>query len=253
MKNLDSLEYDTIVLGGTLEAFIHSYVEGIPLIMVNPQMPFYRDIDPLGSNKAKTWSRLCYYLSLAGLNPIGDKAGNYRFEEDNILTVFGKTASKVSIEYKNIIRYDQIKPTEKLRVLDYIKMENVQKEEIPNIDKIKTGDSFIDSFYTLIENRISDIAAISFLTQEQLDSEEYSEIYARIKATEVLKQNGIVGRLELLKNGWKRTHRVKTKTIRREIYFDTREQEDNLLLQRKETKSPEMKKITEMLGSPYDD
>ena len=40
MKNIDNLEYDTIILGGTLEALIHSYVEGIPLIMVNPQIPF---------------------------------------------------------------------------------------------------------------------------------------------------------------------------------------------------------------------
>ena len=92
MKKLDSLEYDTIVLGGTLEALIHSYVEGIPLIMVNSQISFYRDVDPLGSNKAKTWRKLNYYLSYAGLNPFGEKAGTYRFDEENTLTVFGKSA-----------------------------------------------------------------------------------------------------------------------------------------------------------------
>lgn len=252
MKKLDNLEYDTIVLGGTLEALIHSYVEGIPLIMVNPQIPFYRDVDPLGSNKARTWSKLSYYLSYAGLNPIGQKAGSYRFDEDNTITIFGKTAYKVEIQYKNIIRYDQVQPTEKLRVLDYIKLENIQLPEIQIVNQINTGDDFVNHFYTMIENKMTQIAAISSLTQQQTSSEEYSEVYARLKTTEVLKSNGIVGRVEQLKKGC-RTHKLKTMTLRREVLFDTREQEDKILVERKETKSPIMKKITDMLGSPYVD
>jgi hypothetical protein len=252
MEKLQKLTYDTIVLGGTLEALIHSYVEGIPLIMVNPQIPFYRDIDPLGSNKAKTWSKLSYYLSYAGLNPFGEKSGTYRFDEENILTVFGKSAYKVEVQYNNIIRYDQIKPTEKLRVLDYIKLENIQLPEIQILNKINTGDDFVNHFYTMIEDRMTEIAAISSLTQEQVSSEEYSEVYARLKSTEVLKSHGIVGRVEQLKKGC-RTHKLKTMTLRREVLFDTREQEDKILLERKETKSPLIKKITDMLGSPYVD
>lgn len=252
MEKLEKLTYDTIVLGGTLEALIHSYVEGIPLIMVNPQIPFYRDIDPLGSNKARTWSKLSYYLSYAGLNPIGQKAQAYRFDENNLLTIFGKTAYKIEIQYKNIIRYDQIQPTEKLRVLDYIKLVNIQLPEIQTINKINTGDDFINHFYTMIEGRMTEIAAISSLTQEQVNSENYSEVYARLKTTEVLKSHGIIGRVEQLKKGC-RTHKLKTLTLRREVLFDTRKQEDELLIQRIETKSPLMKKITDMLGSPYVD
>jgi hypothetical protein len=250
MKKLDSLEYDTIVLGGTLEALIHSYVEGMPLIMVSPQIPFYRDVDPLGSNKARTWSKLSYYLSYAGLNPIGQKAGTYRFDENNIITIFGKTAYKVQIQYNNIIRYDQVQPTEKLRVLDYIKLENIQLPEVQIINQINTGDDFVNHFYTMIENRSTEIAAISSLTQEQVNSEEYGEIYARLKTTEVLKSHGIIGRVEQLKKGC-RTHKLKTFTLRRDILLDTRQQEDKILIQRIETKNSLMKKITDMLGSPY--
>jgi hypothetical protein len=252
MKKLDSLQYDTIVLGGTLEALIHSYVEGIPLIMVNPQIPFYRDVDPLGSNKARTWSKLSYYLSYAGLNPIGLKASTYRFDEDNVITIFGKTAYKVEIQYKNIIRYDQVLPTDKLRVLDYIKLENIQLPEIQIVNKINTGDRFINSFYTMIDGKMTEIVAISSLTQEQVNSEEYGEVYARLKTTEALKSHGIVGRVEQLKKGC-RTHKLKTMTLRREVLFDTRDQEDKILVDRKETKSLLMKKITDMLGSPYVD
>ena len=252
MKKLDSLEYDTIVLGGTLEALIHSYVEGIPLIMVNSQIPFYRDVDPLGSNKAKTWRKLNYYLSYAGLNPFGEKAGTYRFDEENTLTVFGKSAYKIEVQYNNIIRYDQIQPTEKLRVLDYIKLVNIQLPEIQIVNQINTGDDFINHFYTMIENKMTQIAAISSLTQEQVSSEAYSEVYARLKSTEVLKTHGIIGRVEQLKKGC-RTHKLKTMTIHRDVLLDTREQEDKILVERKETKSPLMKKITKMLGSPYVD
>lgn len=252
MQKLEKLTYDTIILGGTLEALIHSYVEGVPLIMVNPQIPFYRDIDPLGSNKSRIWSKLSYYLSYAGLNSIGLKAGNYRFDEDNIITIFGKTAYKVEIKYNNLIRYDQIEPTEKLRVFDYIKMQNIQLSDIEIINKINTGDHFVNNFYTMIENRVSDIASISSLTQNQLNDEQYSEIYARLKTIEVLKSHGIVGRVEQLQKGC-RTHKLKSTTLRREVLFDTRQKEDIILMERKETKSPLMKKITDMLGNPYVD
>lgn len=250
MNKLESLEYDTIILGGTLEALIHSYVEGIPLIMVNPQIPFYRDNDPLGSNKARIWSKLSYYLSYAGLNPIGQKAGSYRFDEDNILTIFGKTSYKVQIQYKELIRYDQIQPTEKLRILDYIKLINIQLPEIQIINNINTGDDFINHFYTMIDNKMTEIASISSLTQEQINSEDYSEVYARLKTAEVLKSHGIIGRVEQLKKGC-RTHKLKTMTLRREVLLDTREQEDKILIQRTPTKSTLMKKVTDMLGSPY--
>jgi len=252
LYKLEKLEYDTIVLGGTLEALIHSYVEGIPLIMVNPQIPFHLDNDPRGSNKERIWSKLSYYLSYAGLNPIGLKAGNYRLDEDKKITIFGKTAYKVEIQYKNIFRYDEIQPTEKLRVFDYIKLENIQSSNIQTINNIKTNEDFINSFYTMINERMSDIVSISSLTQAQLNSEEYGIVVARMKTEDVLKKNGIVGRVEQLKKGC-RTHRLKTTTLKREYIFDTREQEDKILIERKETKSDQMKKITDMLGSPYVD
>lgn len=253
MEKLEKLNYDTVILGGTLEALIHSYVEGIPLIMVNPQIPFYRDVDPLGSNKSRTWRKISYYLSYSGLNPIGQKAGSYRVnDEEKLITVFGKTAYKIDIQYKDLIRYEQVQATEKLRVFDYIKLENIQSSHIETINRINTNDDFVNHFYTMIEGRATEVAAISSLSQQQLNDEGYGEVYARLKATEVLKSHGIVGRVEQLKKGC-RTHKLKTTILKREVLFDLREQEDNILMQRKETKSPLMKKVTDMLGSPYVD
>lgn len=251
MEKLDKLSCTNIVVGGTLEALIHSYVEGIPLVLVNPQLPFYRDVDPTGLNKSLVWRRLSYYLSYAGLNPFADKASTCRLDEDNILTVFGKSAYKVEIKYGNVIRYDEIKPTEKLRVLDSIKIENIQSTDIETINKINTGEDFINEFYTMINNKISETIAVSHLTQEQLKQESYSEVYARLKATEVLKEHGVVGRYEPLSNGSGRTHKIKTSILKREILLNTKDVEDKILMERKETKDNNLKKITQMLGNPY--
>ena len=172
-------------------------------------------------------------------------------DEDNILTVFGKSAYKVEIKYNNIFRYDEIKPTEKLRVLDSIKAENILTTDIETINKINTGEDFITEFYTMINNKISELIAVSHLTQEQLKQESYSEVYARLKATEVLKEHGVVGRYEPLSNGSGRTHKIKTSILKREILLDTKEVEDKILMERKETKDNNLKKITQMLGNPY--
>lgn len=251
MIKLDVLQYDTIILGGTLQALVHSYVEGLPLIMVNPQIPFYRDLDSTGVNKQKIWNKLSFYLSYAGLNPLEQKASSYRFDENNIITIFGKAAYKIQVQYNNIVRYDQVQLTDKMRVFDYIKLQNIQKNEIDVINNIKTEEDFVNQFYTMIEDRASDIVAISSLSQQQLNKEEYSEVYARLKTENMLKNQGIVGRVESISSGGYRTHRLKTTTIKREILTDTRKQEDEILSQRKETKSSLMKNITELFGSPY--
>jgi hypothetical protein len=144
-----------------------------------------------------------------------------------------------------------MKPTEKLRVLDSIKIENIQPKDIEIINKINTGEDFITEFYTMINNKMSELIAVSHLTNQQLKEENYSEVYARLKATEVLKNNGVVGRFEPLSNGSGRTHKIKTSIIKREVLFDTKLVEDQVLMERKETKDNKLKKITEMLGNPY--
>jgi hypothetical protein len=253
MEKLEKLNYDTVILGGTLEALIHSYVEGLPLIMVNPQIPFYRDVDPSGLNKSSVWRRLSYYLSYAGLNPMEQKAANYSIE-DNCISVIGKRPYKIQFTYNNIIRYDVIEPTEKLRVFDYIHVINLKIEHQEKLKSINTGEDFINHFIHKIHNSILDIAAVSYLTQEQLSSEEYGEVYARLKATQVLQQNDITGFKEIRKDSHhKKFHYIKTKTLKREFIFDNRQKEDILLLERKETKSELMKKITKIFGTPYAD
>jgi hypothetical protein len=251
MEKLDKLKYDTIVLGGTLEALIHSYVEGIPLIMVNPQIPFSIDLDPLGSNKSKVWAKLSFFLSYAGLNPLGLKAESYRLEENNIVSVFGKSSYKVEFEYNNIIRYDQIKPTEMLRVFDYLKIINVRKNHKNIIKQINSGDDFVNHFLTDFEKDRNYICAVSKIKRSEIDKEGYSEIYARLKSVELIKSAGVTGTIDIDKNSKVINRFIKITSLKREVIYDTIEEENQLLAERKPTKHPALQKITQMLGSPY--
>lgn len=251
MEKLEKLTYDTIILGGTLEALVHSYVEGIPLIMVNPQIPFYLDVDIHGSNKSKVWAKLSFFLSYAGLNPVGLKAGSYRFDEENVVTVFGKSAYKIEVQYNNIIRYDEINPTEKLRVFDYLKVLNITRDHISIINEINSGDDFINHFRTDAGTAITQICAVSSIKQEDINKEEYGEIYARLKSVDMLKSAGVFGFIENKKEGGIRKHLIKATSLKREVIFDTIEEEDKVLEQRTETKSALLQKITNMFGSPY--
>ena len=251
MEKLEKLNYDTVILGGTLEALIHSYVEGIPLIMVNPQIPFYRDADSTGLNKSAVWRRLSFYLSYAGLNPLEQKAANYSIE-DNVISVIGKKPYKIQFAYNNIIRYDTIEETEKLRVFDYIHVINLKTEHQDTLKLINTGEDFINHFIDKIHNSILDIAAVSYLTQAQINDEAYGEVYARLKATQVLQNAGITGFKEIRKDShYKKYHYIKTKTLKREVIYDNQAKENKLLSERKETKSDLMKNITKIFGTPY--
>jgi len=252
MERLERLDYDTIILGGNLEALLHSYVEGLPLVMVNPQIPFYLDVDEQGVNKSKIWSKLSFYLSYVGLNPLCLKAENYRVEEDRVV-VFGKSAYSVEIGYKNIIRYDQIPPSEKLRVFDYIYVNNITVNDLLDISKIKTGDSFVSHFRTNIDKKKNHICAISELTQEQICDDSYGDIYARLKSIDELRKAGIVGWKEINKAGRTKMHWIRVNSLRRDVIPDTREKEDILLRDRKDSKNIHLQKIVKMLGSPYVD
>ena len=254
MIKLQRINYDTIILGGTLQALMHSYTEGIPLIMVNAQVPFYKDIDPSGLNKSAIWRRLAFHLSYAGLNPVEQKAASYRLEQDNIVSIMGKTPYKVEFGYNNIIRYDEIQPTEKLRVFDYFKVINMRAEHQKILKSINTGEDFVNHFVDKIDGILSNIATVSYLTEEQIKNEAYSEVHARLKATEVLKMNDITGFRETRKDrNHKKYHYIKTKTIKREVMFDRAEEEDKLLMQRTDTKNPNLIKISDLFGTPYAD
>jgi hypothetical protein len=85
----------------------------------------------------------------------------------------------------------------------------------------------------------------------EIIKEEYSEIYARLKAVDMLKSAGVFGFIENKKEGGIRKHLIKATSLKREVIYDKVEEENKILQERKETKNPILQKITNTLGSPY--
>ena len=183
------------------------------------------------------------WLQLIPDDELGKKYYNLRKHKWGHWSTDEKT--KLSIKEKIIKKLSD--PEIRKKISESNKGKKLTEE---TINKINTGEDFITEFYTMINNKISELIAVSHLTQEQLKQESYSEVYARLKATEVLKQHGVVGRYEPLSNGSGRTHKIKTSILKREILFDTKDLEDKILIERKETKDNNLKKITQMLGNP---
>lgn len=252
MEKLNKLSYDTVILGGNLQALLHSYSDGLPLIMVNPQTPFHIDITDSGLNKNLFWRKLSFYLSYVGLNPLEQKISSYRLDEENkTITLFGKKTYKVEIKYNSLINYDIQNDSDQFRVLDYINVYNLRLEHQETLKSIQTDSNFIKLFYTGITGKITDIVAVSYLNSSELAMQEYSEAYARLKTMDVLKQNGIFGFIETSSSGKKIVHNIKSKTLKREIFKDTH-QEDNILLQTPiKTTCKKLQKIVDIFGDPY--
>lgn len=252
MEKLDKLNYDTVILGGNLEALLHAYRDGLPLLMVNPQLPFLLDTTDSGLNKNLFWRKISYYLSYVGLNPLEQKISSYRIDEDNkIITFFGKKTYKVEVTYNNLINYDIQSESDKFRVLDYINIYNLRLEHQELIKNINTNSNFIKLFYTGITGKITDIVAVSYLDSRELAMQEYSEAYARLKTMDVLKQNGITGFIEICPDGRHRLHKIKSKTLKREIFKDTHQQDNLLLSTQINTTCRKLQKVVDIFGDPY--
>lgn len=252
MENLHKLNYDTVIVGGNLEALLHSYRDGLPLLMVNPQVPFHLDTTDSGLNKNLFWRKISYYLSYVGLNPLEQKISSYRVDEDNkVITFFGKKTYKIEVTYNNLINYDIQTDSDQYRVLDYINIYNLRLEHQDILKNIQTDNNFIKLFYVGITGRITDIVAVSYLNSRELAMQEYSEAYARLKTMDVLKNNGITGFIEICPDGRNRLHKIKSKTLKREIFKDTHQQDNMLLSVPINTTCKKLQKVVDIFGDPY--
>jgi len=211
--------FDKIVVGGSLNAFLYSHKNGMPLIINKLAPPHFFEPE-----KKKLWSKLYFLLSLSGLNVLGDKTENMRIN-DSELTVTTSDFKVVKIKFNKLIVFDDTfifglppakKEKNRFMVLDWM----VAKPcAIHDKEYISTDDDFVKDVYFYPTDRIDgnhtnikDLVAVSYLTKEQLQDFNYSDTYVRFKTTKLLKENGITGR----KNGFQKGKQI-TYTLRLEV------------------------------------
>ena len=267
--NKQIYEYERIIIGGSLASLLYGYYNGIPVIYSVPRVPLFYEMDGAGNSKRQLWQKLSFEMSLAGLLPMGNKTESMRSEGD-ILKAFTAGPTYGAFRFKDLIVFDDaslvgwdgdLKKRKERRVLDWI---NDRKSSPHDVNHIAGSNNFVRDIHCYPSERMDgnpkkkkDILAISYLTEMQLSSKEYTEAYVKFKVLDMMKEAGIQG----IKNGTDaRTGKSKRLSIRietaeREVHTIPLEpfSEDDLLEEYRESepRSKYSAKLREYLCGKY--
>ena len=222
--------YPKLVVGSSLEALTYSFINNVPFIYVELERPhrfdcfdvdqdlsFFAMINKtktihgpsgemkMGLDKETLWEKLYFYLTLAGLNPMADKASSISIR-DQQAKVFTHKARMAAIDFEELIVFTDEgvtglpfpthEPENKYKVYDWF---NVRSGLRHAIDWIEDASPFVSRILFYPTDRVSgnhdlkDAVTVSYLTREMIDSYEYSEVNARFKTLYMMKKAGIRG------------------------------------------------------------
>ena len=221
MQKIDKHEYyyETIVIGGGLNALLFSYYNNFPCIFVESDIPFEFDVFQgefdfsflgLGNDpgKALVWQRLITALSLAGLVPMSDKTESISIQ-GNKLKAVTKNSRLGRFEFEKLIVFDdrgmrglpnlRKQKIGKCRVIDWFHVRSGMEH---SHDSFETEDNFIQKVIFYPSERFGnqtsgrlrkDLVAISYLDEGDLSMFDYSDTMAKFKITQMMKDAGIKG------------------------------------------------------------
>lgn len=188
---MQKLKFEKIIIGGDLQSLVYSFVEGIPILLYQPVIPFQYETTPGGINKKLLWEKLSFTLSFCGLNPFADKVSSYRIDEETgNIVVIGKVPFKSEIEVEEKIKISKQPEDKKYIVYDHF---SVKKHE-SQVNKGCISDELIKDIFLYKQKKTQYGIAKTILTEEQLKSEMYSETYIRFRIIDVLKSWGVKGK-----------------------------------------------------------
>jgi hypothetical protein len=207
-------QYDTIVIGGGLNAKVYAYFNKCPCIYGGDASPFRFDLLEKGmplfdtKNKLQTFEKVSFILGLSGQLPMGDKAASINIR-DNVLKVSTHNSRLGRFEFNKLVIFDDenvyglplIKRREigKTRVVDWFDVRSGMEHDH---DLFETEDDFVkkvifypsDRFGNQNSGRLrKDLVAISYLDQDEINDFDYSSTMARFKILQMMKDAGIRG------------------------------------------------------------
>ena len=209
------LEYDEIVIGSSLDAFLFAFKKGIPVFFTKPQIPKKFDfLSPneeysllgipavktkltdgnkttfVGNRKDLLWSNLHFILSLSGLIPLSGLCETIRCDKNELITM-NSYSKMVRIKFAicyyfgddNVIDLLSIKKENTRYIIyDWFDFNKGGKHKIDFLDN---DDDFCRKtwFFTTDRNRIArsirDCCVISYVTKEQINDFDYSETMSK--------------------------------------------------------------------------
>ncbi len=202
------LFFDRLVLGGSLESLLYSFVTETPIVISTPIVPFEletMDYDEefkfLGYEnkreiyKSEMWDRLSFILSMAGLVMMPNTIKNVR-KEDNKLVFTTQGNSRTTVTYNNLMSYDKIDENI-MHVYDWFDIKSGSKIALNSIDD---NGEFVKRIYFYNSKRVGaknhskDLVTYSKINKEEIYDYEKSESFCRLKTIQMMKDAGLRGK-----------------------------------------------------------
>tara|TARA_Y100000389_G_scaffold203764_1_gene253347 strand:+ start:337 stop:1221 length:885 start_codon:yes stop_codon:yes gene_type:complete len=224
-----NLNYEKIVYGGSLEAFLFAYKNNLPVLYTNLKPPFLFDyLQPVdefsklniksppnvlnsstgvisyGPSKVQLWQKLYFLLSMSGKIIYGDTVRSVSIEGQEAYINCG-TAKRKSIQFDQIVIFDDIGISGLSEIKKQIKSKSIIYDWVDitsggshAYDVFHYDDDFVNTVYFYPSQRndnkkLKDLVCISYLNDDQIDDFSYSSTYVKFKLLELFKEQGIKG------------------------------------------------------------
>jgi len=188
------MHHENLVIGATLDSLFFAMRNGYALIYSKPELPpFYE------ASKVANWHETYFFLSLAGLIPFAEKVISIRLQSDEQGVSLLTSSKRHEVTCQNLFVFDDtllglpmpsMSTSTKALVHDYMDVRGILP---PSVEDFGTGQSFVESVKFYKSSRadrpdLRDVCAVSVLESEELNTEEYSELYARFRVEELLSE-----------------------------------------------------------------
>lgn len=231
-KNIQTIKVKNLVIGGNIEALEFAFREGYYIFYEKLEAPFHLDQTKNGLNKKDVIENYAFLLSLCGLNLHSHINSEFRLGKEK-LTITGKVPWTIEVFFETVHDFRKAKNKNILyKVIDYI---NVRSCGNHDIRELKTENNFVKEIYFYPSHRSNssknfslsthdyesitkDAMIVSYLNHSQIQNEDYSSIYSRLRLKEIMQEIGIKGKkCGYHPNGKQKYNSIKLEFARREI------------------------------------
>jgi hypothetical protein len=224
-----NLNYEKIVYGGSLEAFLFAYKNNLPVLYTNLKPPFLFDyLQPVGEfdklniksppnvlnsptgsisygpNKLQIWQKLYFLLSMSGKILYGDTVKSVSIEGYEMHLNCGTSKRKI-VSFDQVIFFDDAGVTGLPPINKQTKLKNIVYDWVNitsggshSYDLFVNDDDFAKFVYFYPSDRndnskLKDLVCVSHLSDEQTDDFSYSSTYVKFRLLDMFKEHGIRG------------------------------------------------------------
>lgn len=221
-----------LVIGGNLAALEFAFREGFPVFYDKLEVPFHLEQTKEGMNKKDVIENYAFILSLAGLNFGSHLNHEYRVSKKKLFISGNKPWVK-EIEFEKLHDFRNKKTSQTIyKVIDFIDVRSCGPHDIK---ELRTEDRFVKEIYFYPSQRMNssknfslgthnyetvqkDVMVVSYLKAREIEKEDFSPIYSRLRLKEIMKEAGIKGKkCGFRENGSQKYNPVKLEFSKREI------------------------------------